>query len=254
MTDGDRLLAAILAAPDEDTPRLMYADWLEENGAAVECRWCPPEEDSGEEPHPADIRCPRCGGSGFAAHPSRHMARFIRVSIERGHDNAQGEFQRAIEHTDPFDAAKAFGLPEGWAVTCYRKLHELRSEGVSPRSVLCVRGFVAEVRCPLAAWLAHGPAVVRRHPVQVVRLTDREPYTDAVYHHRTDATHHHWYDEREVSQSHPGTHPESDLPGDVYDALTGGERIGQFRFYPTSEAAHADLSQALIAWAKARPA
>ncbi|HUR53454.1 MAG TPA: TIGR02996 domain-containing protein, partial [Gemmataceae bacterium] len=32
MTDGDALLAAILAEPDEDTPRLMYADWLEEEG------------------------------------------------------------------------------------------------------------------------------------------------------------------------------------------------------------------------------
>ena len=32
MSDRDALLAAILAEPDEDTPRLVYADWLEENG------------------------------------------------------------------------------------------------------------------------------------------------------------------------------------------------------------------------------
>ncbi|HUR52974.1 MAG TPA: TIGR02996 domain-containing protein, partial [Gemmataceae bacterium] len=32
MTDGDALLATILAEPDEDTPRLMFADWLEEEG------------------------------------------------------------------------------------------------------------------------------------------------------------------------------------------------------------------------------
>lgn len=32
MTDRDALLAAILAHPDEDTPRLAFADWLEENG------------------------------------------------------------------------------------------------------------------------------------------------------------------------------------------------------------------------------
>jgi uncharacterized protein (TIGR02996 family) len=31
MHDGDALLAAIIAHPDEDTPRLVYADWLEEN-------------------------------------------------------------------------------------------------------------------------------------------------------------------------------------------------------------------------------
>jgi uncharacterized protein (TIGR02996 family) len=32
MTDRDALLAATLANPDEDTPRLVFADWLQENG------------------------------------------------------------------------------------------------------------------------------------------------------------------------------------------------------------------------------
>jgi uncharacterized protein (TIGR02996 family) len=32
MSDGDALLAAICANPDEDTPRLVYADWLTEHG------------------------------------------------------------------------------------------------------------------------------------------------------------------------------------------------------------------------------
>lgn len=32
MSDGDRLLAAIWAHPADDTPRLMYADWLQEQG------------------------------------------------------------------------------------------------------------------------------------------------------------------------------------------------------------------------------
>lgn len=32
MHEGPALLAAVLAHPDDDTPRLIYADWLEENG------------------------------------------------------------------------------------------------------------------------------------------------------------------------------------------------------------------------------
>ena len=32
MNDRDALYAAILAHPDEDTPRLALADWLDENG------------------------------------------------------------------------------------------------------------------------------------------------------------------------------------------------------------------------------
>src|SRR5687767_2099915 len=32
MSDAHALLAAIRAAPDDDAPRLVYADWLDENG------------------------------------------------------------------------------------------------------------------------------------------------------------------------------------------------------------------------------
>jgi uncharacterized protein (TIGR02996 family) len=36
MTDRDALYRAILAHPEDDTPRLVYADWLEENGRSEE--------------------------------------------------------------------------------------------------------------------------------------------------------------------------------------------------------------------------
>ena len=32
MTTADALLASVVASPDDDLPRLVYADWLEENG------------------------------------------------------------------------------------------------------------------------------------------------------------------------------------------------------------------------------
>src|SRR5881275_2195430 len=32
LTEPDPLLAAVLAAPDDDAPRLVYADWLDEHG------------------------------------------------------------------------------------------------------------------------------------------------------------------------------------------------------------------------------
>ena len=46
MTDGDALYRAILADPDDDAPRLVYADWLDEHGepdraefVRVQCAW-----------------------------------------------------------------------------------------------------------------------------------------------------------------------------------------------------------------------
>jgi uncharacterized protein (TIGR02996 family) len=38
-TDEDALLAAITAAPDDDAPRLVYADWLEERGADAKAEY-----------------------------------------------------------------------------------------------------------------------------------------------------------------------------------------------------------------------
>jgi len=46
MTEGDALYRAILEAPDDDAPRLVWADWLEENGdpdraefVRLQCEW-----------------------------------------------------------------------------------------------------------------------------------------------------------------------------------------------------------------------
>jgi uncharacterized protein (TIGR02996 family) len=42
------LLAAVLASPGDDTPRLVYADWLDEHG----------------RPERAEVVCPGCEGTG----------------------------------------------------------------------------------------------------------------------------------------------------------------------------------------------
>lgn len=75
-----------------------------------------------------------------------------------------------------------------------RRLHDLRARqaelwprvaepilraagaGAGPDSRVEVhRGFVFAFHGPLAAWLAAGPALVARHPVTLVRVTDRRP-------------------------------------------------------------------------------
>jgi uncharacterized protein (TIGR02996 family) len=53
MSDESALLAAILAHPDEDTPRLMYADWLDENRQPERAEFirlqCAPDADEAAE-------------------------------------------------------------------------------------------------------------------------------------------------------------------------------------------------------------
>jgi uncharacterized protein (TIGR02996 family) len=59
MSDESALLAAILAHPDEDTPRLMYADWLQENGQPDRAEFiriqCDPTADEAAEECAAEL-------------------------------------------------------------------------------------------------------------------------------------------------------------------------------------------------------
>src|SRR4051812_13460833 len=71
MTTRDRLLQAIIAAPDDDAPRLVYADFLEETG----------------------------GGADLA------RAELIRFQVETarlpdGHPDMLGRIKRAVQMTD----------------------------------------------------------------------------------------------------------------------------------------------------------
>jgi uncharacterized protein (TIGR02996 family) len=58
VTDGDALYRAILAAPADDTPRLVYADWLDEHGRAAEAEFvrlgCGLDADAPDHPEYAD--------------------------------------------------------------------------------------------------------------------------------------------------------------------------------------------------------
>ena len=87
MSDHDALVAAICDQPDEDTPRLVYADWLDENDRpeqaafvraqvelartppwepfAVLCKWRRPEWQTGK---PFRETLPRVDGSGVEWH------------------------------------------------------------------------------------------------------------------------------------------------------------------------------------------
>src|SRR5687768_10552006 len=52
--DGELLLRAVLNKPEEDTPRLMYADWLQEQGEHDHAEFVRVQVDLANFP-----RCPR---------------------------------------------------------------------------------------------------------------------------------------------------------------------------------------------------
>jgi uncharacterized protein (TIGR02996 family) len=109
-TDELSFLDRIAADPDDDTVRMVFADWLDENAGTVPCPQCvngkspwqckvcwasPGEdgevvhgkgcyrlsEDGGGSEYPELCDCPACAGSGRVPDDRGERAEFIRVSI-----------------------------------------------------------------------------------------------------------------------------------------------------------------------------
>jgi len=81
MNEAD-FIRDICERPGDDLPRLMYADWLEENAGDVRCPvkcfngWVPRRKELG-----ADY-CPTCKGTGRVSDGRMERAEFIRVQCE----------------------------------------------------------------------------------------------------------------------------------------------------------------------------
>lgn len=139
---GAVLLRNVLADPASDDSRLIYADWLEEQGEA-------------------------------------DRAEFIRVQIRLLGMRLQGT--PSVYHPDDPDAAEQYTRlvereRELWAQN--RQAWEVRCPGfdLGPASrAWWVRGFLTEIHLPLAAFLEHARDLFSRHPITAVVLASREP-------------------------------------------------------------------------------
>jgi uncharacterized protein (TIGR02996 family) len=143
------LLRAICAAPDDDTPRLVAADWLEEHG-------------------------------------NTDWAAFIRIQVGLARLEASGlgksldaDWLRKKEraYLGPYSVEPSFWAAEA----CPQLVRVIPGDAANPLTAMRVegaerltfrRGFVEEVRCPAAKWLRHGAAVRTRQPVRRAALTE----------------------------------------------------------------------------------
>ena len=191
-TDRAALYAGILERPEDDVARLVYADWLEENGGTVSCPVCPPDE--GEEPHPADIICDRCHGSRTVSDGQRERAEFIRdcIWMNANHTDCPvrlGDVKRgrpvplrcgACEYCTARRRAEKFYAKHIWLpgvnyAVCFEPSPLDGPMPTGPGLTLSVsRGFVSTVRTTLADWLRHGPRIVAEQPVERVEVTDAD--------------------------------------------------------------------------------
>jgi uncharacterized protein (TIGR02996 family) len=140
--DRRALLRAVVEAPEDDAVRLVYSDWLEENGAGERDRL-----------HAELIRV-QIGLSALNARPAL---------VWRGDPLDDPDLRRYARKTAlERRLTELFGSPAA---------HPALPPGVS----YGIRhGFVEKVILDLPTWKEHGPALVSEHPLRRVELRGEE--------------------------------------------------------------------------------
>jgi uncharacterized protein (TIGR02996 family) len=159
MNDRAAFLAAIIVEPDDDLPRLVYADWLDEHGEPeraefirVQCRITAMEREYDPQSLLPD------------SHPAHAEYRALRRRDWELllHCNEEGY---------TLSDREASWLP-GPLLAIIREQDGRR---VVHRSWQWRRGFVAEVELPADDFARHGEALLLAAPVEVLRLTGGRP-------------------------------------------------------------------------------
>lgn len=215
-SDRDDLLRAVIADPAADTPRLVFADWLDDHGRdGVECPGCKPWAHAvhwvtGHTPNPYSDPywqvCRKCGGSAVVPNGYAERAAFVRADVSVFRDGPA----RLAETRKLF--RKVYPDTDRYLFTRSRTGPGFETPARPRVLIRCLvrRGFVAEVRGPLAFfWAACGGGcdgsgawaewrtprpcphcggkgqwptgafvdLARVEPIEAVRLTDRRPMT-----------------------------------------------------------------------------
>src|SRR5581483_3087358 len=155
-TTGDMLLADVLAHPEDDAVRLIYADWLEEHGEPERGEFirCQVELARTQRPsRPASLR------SLTSYELSVEEVQDLSPARERMERRAMELLRfrgREWRERDPVLHIELWKDPDDieWLV------------GIEYR-----RGFVEKVTLSAADWLAHNADILARHPIQAVNFT-----------------------------------------------------------------------------------
>jgi uncharacterized protein (TIGR02996 family) len=161
MTTADALLAAVIASPDDDLPRLVYADWLDEHGEPERAEFVRAQVELEQmESDPDQDRCytkgtvcrdPRCPSLRW--HMWQKALRLREGELLRLHAAAwvPGELVAVSPAAEVW-----FAFP-GQAGHCVGRFG---------------RGFLKSMTLPAAEWVRHADAVLARHPVRRVMFSE----------------------------------------------------------------------------------
>jgi uncharacterized protein (TIGR02996 family) len=151
MTDldatGAALLADILANPEDDTVRLVLADWLDEHGDPERAEFIRVQVELASDPYRESLCRETCDPPEFWGCPDRVVRKRERELLAGPRPDV---YENEVVWFNAGDGT------ESWR-TMFRPQWR--------------RGFVEAVACEAADWLAHAAALLARHPIREVTLT-----------------------------------------------------------------------------------
>lgn len=226
--EREALYRAVLEAPDDDAPRLVFADFLDETG----------------DPLGQFIRLQMASDSVVTGLPEKRL------------------LKGWVTGRSGCNALHWLGKPGGLAPfanvskrTCYLGWSPGSPQELRPRTgdhsyifATFRRGFVSEISCPAAAWLERAAAFCAAHPVAAVRLTTSPAYANPRY-DGSGKYDYGWCDHHnlEPNTSHIGPKLYALLPR---ENELPHRRAQHFTFYATREEADAALSRACVAYGR----
>lgn len=145
MIDHPGFLADILENPEDDVPRLIYADWLQDNGQPQRAEFIR-----------VQIELSKLGSNFRSTATDQLLAREKKL---------WGYLPALVGIMWDFKEA----LP-GWAVLLPRD----GGNGLTDSFPWAIvrRGFIQRVRCTVRVWYDLGPQLVSRQPIRSLRLVD----------------------------------------------------------------------------------
>jgi uncharacterized protein (TIGR02996 family) len=181
-TGEAELLAAVLATPGDNLPRLVYADWLEEHATDERCPAC-----LGDTRHRMTLpgkperrmlnmvpgTCSECSGTGHVPDGRRERAEFVRVQCELAgfpESPEPGSYTMALRDRER-ELFQAHGAEWFGRSACITPPNNREEQYGEWRVVH--RGFVESVRLTWSDWLEHHKALLAAFPLEKLHLTTR---------------------------------------------------------------------------------
>jgi uncharacterized protein (TIGR02996 family) len=161
------LLDTILASPDDDTARLVYADLLQEEGDEDRAEFIRIQVELAREvPIPEDPKKPIKPSGGVFGASFEEWQRYKRANREWKRKiepfKRRCELIRRQQYLFALHVASV-PIEKGWCPT-------LPVWALLPMSNWS-RGFIERVTCKAGEWLEHGRALTREHPIRHVKFT-----------------------------------------------------------------------------------